>query len=244
MAKKLAWAAPIVFIGVLFYWPLATILSRGFTSNWIHDILDPKTLDVLWFTVWQAAVSTIFCLLLGVPGAYVLYRRKFKGQKLVRALITVPFMLPTIVVATAFSAFHKWNTTSALWIIVAHVFINYSLAVRTIGSQWSELDRATEEAAELAGAGRIRSFVSVTLPQLRGSFVVNGAVVLVLSLNPAISHTKFQPDEFKPCVDPKWQCPVRFKFAREPKHQPAVRAEQQQSCYRLSERRAPSIARA
>ena len=44
-------------------------------------------------------------------------------------------------------------------------------------------------------------------------------------------------DEFKPCVDPKWQCPVRFKFAREPKHQPAVRAEQQQSCYRLSERR-------
>ena len=179
MAKKLAWAIPLVFIGVLFYWPLATILSRGFTQQWLHDLSDPATLDVLWFTVWQAAVSTIVCLLLGVPGAYVLYRRKFKGQKLVRALITVPFMLPTIVVATAFSSFHKWNTTSAVWIIVAHVFINYSLAVRTIGSQWSELDRSTEEAAELAGAGRLRSFVSIALPQLRGSFVSAAATIFL-----------------------------------------------------------------
>ena len=170
---------PIVFIGVLFYWPLTTILSRGFTSEWVHDILDARTLDVLWYTVWQAAVSTVCCLVLGVPGAYVLYRRKFRGQKIVRALITVPFMLPTIVVATAFSAFHKWNTTSAFWIVVAHVFINYSLAVRTIGSQWSELDRSTEEAAELAGAGRLRTFVSVMLPQLRGSFISATATIFL-----------------------------------------------------------------
>jgi thiamine transport system permease protein len=179
LAKRLAWVLPIVFIGVLFYWPLTTILSRGFTSEWVHDILDARTLDVLWFTVWQAAVSTVCCLVLGVPGAYVLYRRKFRGQKIVRALITVPFMLPTIVVATAFSAFHKWNTTSAFWIVVAHVFINYSLAVRTIGSQWSELDRSTEEAAELAGAGRLRTFVSVTLPQLRGSFISATATIFL-----------------------------------------------------------------
>ena len=179
MAKKLAWAAPVVFIGVLFYWPLATILGKGFSRNWVHDILDAHTLDVLWFTVWQAAVSTIICLILGVPGAYVLYRRKFKGQKIVRALITVPFMLPTVVVATAFSSFHKWNTTSAIWIIVAHVFINYSLAVRTIGGQWSDLDQSTEEAAELSGAGRFRTFVSIVLPQLRGSVIAATATIFL-----------------------------------------------------------------
>ncbi|MCX8529912.1 MAG: iron ABC transporter permease [Rhodoluna sp.] len=179
MAKKLLWAVPIIFIGVLFYWPLATILGRGFNQEWLHDIVDPKTLDVLWFTFWQAAVSTVLCLILGIPGAYVLYRRRFKGQKVVRALITVPFMLPTVVVATAFSAFHKWNTSSAIWIIVAHVFINYSLAVRTIGSQWSELDESTEEAAELAGAGRLRSFWSVMLPQLRGSFIASAATIFL-----------------------------------------------------------------
>jgi len=181
LAKRLAWAIPLLFVGVLFYWPLATILGRGFTQDWLHDIFDPKTFDVFWFTVWQAAVSTLVCLLLGVPGAYVLYRRKFRGQRVLRALITVPFMLPTIVVATAFSSFHKWNTTSAFWIIVAHVFINYSLAVRTIGSQWSHLDRSTEEAAELSGAGRIRSFVSVALPQLRESFISTAATIFLYS---------------------------------------------------------------
>jgi len=179
LAKRLAWAIPLIFVGVLFYWPLATILGRGFTQEWLHDIFDPKTIDVLWFTIWQAALSTLACLFLGVPGAYVLYRRKFRGQRVLRALITVPFMLPTIVVATAFSSFHKWNTTSAFWIIVAHVFINYSLAVRTIGSQWAGLDRSTEEAAELAGAGRLRSFFSVALPQLRGSFISAAATIFL-----------------------------------------------------------------
>lgn len=179
MARKSAWAIPLLFIGVLFYWPLGTILGRGFTEEWLHDVFDPKTLDVLWFTVWQAVVSTVICLALGIPGAYVLYRRKFRGQRVLRALITVPFMLPTIVVATAFSSFHKWNTTSALWIIVAHVFINYALAVRTIGSQWSDLDRSTEEAAELSGAGRFRTFVSITLPQLRESFISTAATIFL-----------------------------------------------------------------
>lgn len=179
MDKRVAWAIPLLFVGVLFYWPLLTILGRGFTQEWWPDIFDPKTMEILWFTVWQAAVSTAVCLVLGIPGAYVLYRRKFRGQRVLRALITVPFMLPTIVVAAAFSSFHNWNTSSAFWIIVAHVFINYSLAVRTIGSQWASLDRSTEEAAELAGAGRFRSFFSVALPQLQESFIAAAATVFL-----------------------------------------------------------------
>lgn len=179
MAKRLAWGVPIAFIGAFFYWPLGTMLAKGFSHNWVHDLFDAKTLDSLWFTVWQAAISTLVCLLLGIPGAYVLYRRRFKGQKVIRAVITVPFMLPTVVVATAFSAFHKWNTSNAFWIIVAHVFINYSLTVRLIGSHWSELDPATEEAAELAGAGRLRVFWSITRHQLRGSLVAAAATVFL-----------------------------------------------------------------
>lgn len=179
MARKLAWAVPILFIGALFYWPLITILGRGFTQEWLHELVAPRTLEILWFTVWQAVVSTALCIVLAIPGAYVLYRRKFSGQKAIRALITIPFMLPTVVVATAFSAFHNWNTNQAIWIITAHVFINYSLAVRTIGSQWAGLDRSTEEAAELAGAGRLRNFVSIAMPQLSGSLISATATIFL-----------------------------------------------------------------
>lgn len=179
MARKIAWGIPIIFIGILFYWPLGTILSRGFTQEWLHELVAPRTLEILWFTVWQAVVSTILCIVLAIPGAYVLYRRKFAGQKAIRALITIPFMLPTVVVATAFSAFHNWNTNQAFWIITAHFFINYSLAVRTIGSQWAGLDRSTEEAAELAGAGRLRNFVSIAMPQLSGSLISATATIFL-----------------------------------------------------------------
>ena len=181
MAKKVLWAVPMLFIGLLFYVPLFNILGRGFTQEWVHDLVDPATLEILWFTVWQAVVSTLVCLVLAVPGAYALYRKRFRYQKLLRALITVPFMLPTIVVATAFTTFHQRNTPDSIWIIVAHVFINYSLAVRTIGSHWAELDKSIEEAAELAGAGRIRSFFYVALPQLSGSFVSAAASIFLYS---------------------------------------------------------------
>ena len=173
------WAAPLLFVGVLFYWPLGRILNLGFSAGFAGTILGPNTLSAIWFTVWQAALSTLICLLLGIPGAYILYRRSFRGRNALRVLITIPLVLPTIVTAIAFSAFRNlhelysaigmnWINNSAIfWIIVAHVFINYSLTVRSIGGVWATLDPEIEEAAELAGAGRLRTLISITLPQLR-----------------------------------------------------------------------------
>ena len=61
-------------------------------------------LKILWFTVWQAAVSTGLTLLLALPAAYVFARYQFRGKNLLLALATIPFVLPTIVVANAFTA--------------------------------------------------------------------------------------------------------------------------------------------
>ena len=175
MNKRLVeWLPPILFLGVLFYWPLTNILSRGFHGQWLLHLLDARDWQITWFTVWQALVSTAVCLTFAIPGAYVLYRKKFFGQRVLRSLITIPFMLPTIVVATSFGIFrdalHFWNNP-VFWIILAHVFLNYSLAVRTIGSFWMSLDLHTEEAAALAGAGRFRTMWSISLPQLKPALI-------------------------------------------------------------------------
>lgn len=175
MNKRLVgWIAPLLFLGVLFFWPLTNILSRGFQGNWMLHLLDIRDWQITWFTVWQALVSTIVTLALAIPGAYVLYRKRFAGQRALRSLITIPFMLPTIVVATGFTIFrdasHLWSDP-VFWIITAHVFLNYSLAVRTIGSFWMSLDLQTEEAAALAGAGRLRTVWSISLPQLKPALI-------------------------------------------------------------------------
>jgi thiamine transport system permease protein len=185
------WAAPLTFIAVLFYWPLVNIISRGLEANWLAVYFEPSTLKAIWFTIWQAALSTLLALAIGIPSAYVLYRKKFFGQRLIRALITVPLVLPTIVVAIVFSSFraeHEIYETIGLgfffensiyWIIAAHVFVNYSLVVRIIGGVWVNLDIETEEAASIAGAGRFKTAVAVSLPQLKTAVVSAAALTFL-----------------------------------------------------------------
>ncbi len=172
---------------MLFYWPLGKILSIGFAGDWFTRITTHRIAGILWFTIWQAALSAAICLLFGIPGAYVLYHRRFRGQKFVRSLITVPFMLPTIVVAIGFTAFKKLPIISSLFfghsnipiIICANVFMNYSLVVRIVGGVWTTLDSGIEDAAALDGAGRFRTLTSVTLPQLAQSVASAGALIFL-----------------------------------------------------------------
>lgn len=172
---------------MLFYWPLGKILSIGFSGNWFHAIATARIASIVWFTVWQAALSAGLALLFGIPGAYVLYHRSFPGQKFIRAFITVPFMLPTIVVAIGFTAFRQLPLLSHMLlghsgipiIICANVFMNYSLAVRIIGGVWTTLDTGLEDAAALDGAGRFRTLTSITLPQLANSIASAGALIFL-----------------------------------------------------------------
>jgi thiamine transport system permease protein len=172
---------------VLFYWPLAKVLSIGFRGNWLYAIATTHIASLVWFTIWQAALSAGLSLLFGIPGAYILYHRCFPGQKFLRAFITVPFMLPTIVVAIGFTAFRELPFISNLLqgqagvpiIICANVFMNYSLAVRIIGGVWRTLDRDLEDAAALDGAGRLRTVISVTLPQLAHAIASAGALIFL-----------------------------------------------------------------
>lgn len=172
---------------MLFYWPLGKILSIGFAGDWLSRIATHRIASLLWFTIWQAALSSALCVLFGIPGAYVLYHRRFRGQKIIRSLITVPFMLPTIVVAIGFTAFKDLPVISSLLfghsqvpvIICANVFMNYSLVVRIVGGIWTTLDSGIEDAAALDGAGRFRTLISVTLPQLAHSVASAGALIFL-----------------------------------------------------------------
>ncbi|MGW0563750.1 ABC transporter permease [Streptomyces sp. NPDC003016] len=177
-------AAPVAFFAVFFAYPVTAIVGRGLQVDgvWrlgrIGEVLaDPAVLDVLWFTTWQALASTALTLLIALPAAYVFARLDFPGKQLLRAVVTVPFVLPTVVVGTAFLALlgrgglldEVWGVrldTSVWAILLAHVFFNYAVVVRTVGGLWSQLDPRQEEAARVLGAGRFAAWRRVTLPAL------------------------------------------------------------------------------
>ncbi|WP_249040188.1 ABC transporter permease, partial [Streptomyces chryseus] len=177
-------ALPVAFFAVFFAYPVAAITGRGLTVDGVWQfgrvgevLADPDIRGVLWFTTWQALASTALTLLIALPAAYVFARLDFPGKQLLRAVVTVPFVLPTVVVGTAFLALlgrgglldELWGVrldTSVWAILLAHVFFNYAVVVRTVGGLWSQLDPRQEEAARVLGAGRFAAWRRVTLPAL------------------------------------------------------------------------------
>ncbi|WP_031039598.1 ABC transporter permease [Streptomyces sp. NRRL F-5650] len=177
-------AVPVAFFAVFFAYPVAAIVARGLKADgaWqvgrFGDVLAQSDVrHVLWFTTWQALASTALTLLIALPGAYVFARFDFPGKQVLRAVVTVPFVLPTVVVGTAFLALvGRGGLLDELWglrldttvwaILLAHVFFNYAVVVRTVGGLWAQLDPRQEEAARMLGASRLRAWRQVTLPAL------------------------------------------------------------------------------
>lgn len=194
---------PLVFLLLFYFYPLASILALSLAPQGRLDLTSlarlvssPYYLKTLWFTVWQAALSTLLTVALGLPGAYVFARYRFPSRSVLEALITVPFVLPTVVVAVAFTALlgpRGWLNLTLMRllgldrppldlqgtlaaILVAHVFYNAVLVVRMVGTLWANLDPSLAEAARVLGASRLRAFREVTLPLLGPSL---GAAALL-----------------------------------------------------------------
>jgi thiamine transport system permease protein len=187
-------AGPLLVLGVFFLLPVGGMLALGF---WPEGTFDPggalavlgheRTLRVLWFTVWSASVATLVTVLLGVAAAHVTYRLRFPGRRLLRLLLVVPFVLPTVVVGLAFDNLLRTHgplgwlglSGSPAAIIAALVFFNLAVVVRTVGPAWESLDPRPAEAAAALGAGPVRVLRDVTLPALRGSIVSAASVVFL-----------------------------------------------------------------
>jgi thiamine transport system permease protein len=181
------WIAPGAFLGVLFLLPIVRFFSLGLSTPGSANLLTARIAGITWFTTWQALLSATFCVALAVPTAYVLYARQCRGQAAIRTLITVPFLMPTIVVAIIFSSLKDvpllglgiFGHSPVVAIICAQVFMNYGLVVRAIGNIWAGIDPASENAAALDGAGRLRTFFRITLPQLT-SVIASSALLVFL----------------------------------------------------------------
>lgn len=173
------------FVGMFFGWPLVTILARGLDRGVLADTLGNEGLrSVAWFTLWQAAASTALTLVVGLAPAYVIARFRFRGRRALLAAVTVPFVLPTVVVGAAFLALlpERWHQTVGA-ILVAHVFFNVAVVVRTVGGMWGQLDRGLEEAARTLGATPWQVARHVTFPILRPAVVAAASIVFLFTFS-------------------------------------------------------------
>ncbi|MGB7874402.1 MAG: iron ABC transporter permease [Anaerolineales bacterium] len=198
-SRLLLWLVPLGFIGLFFFYPL----GRIFTYSFDLSILTPENLrftsNVLLFTLYQASISTLLTLIVGLPAAYLFARFVFPGKALLRALTAVPFLLPTVVVAAGFNALlgpRGWINLSLInsfgleeppiafvgtlgAILMAHVFYNTTIVIRVVGNALSQLDPRLINAARTLGADNRRVWWHVTLPLLRPSLLAAGTLVFL-----------------------------------------------------------------
>ncbi len=195
-AAALPAVAVAAFMVLFFVWPMAGVIARGFggssPAGLLGEVLGSGShRSVIWFTAWQAAVSTALTVAVALPAAAAMARLRFRGQRLMRALATVPFVLPTVVVAAAFEGlFARFglaggdgvNLRHTVWaILAAHVFFNYAVVLRTVGAHWANLDARVEDQARVLGASRIEVFRRVVLPRLAPSIAAASAIVYLFS---------------------------------------------------------------
>ena len=193
LERLLLWLLPLSFLSLAFFLPLTRILALTLDSSTltIQNLLLASR--VLRFTFYQATLSTILTLCLGLPAAYLFARYEFRGKSLLRALTAVPFMLPTVVVAAGFNAllgprgllatffplssFNFIGTLTA--ILIAHVFYNTTIIIRVVGNALSSLDPRLEAAARSLGADPSRVWWNVTFPLLRPSLLASALLVFL-----------------------------------------------------------------
>jgi len=183
--RAVTYGVPLAFLGLFFVYPLAAILDRGLRGAGdppLDVLADPLTREVVWFTVWQALASTVLTIALATPAAYVLGRYRFRGRSVVSAIVVVPFVLPTVVVALAFLAILPDGVERG-WapILVAHAFFNVAVVVRIVGTFWANLDPRLGEAAATLGASPAQRAREIVLPLLAPALAAAGAIVFLFS---------------------------------------------------------------
>ena len=203
--RLLELSIPVAFLIMFFYFPLFNITKTAFIShshftlsNFLQIFKSAYTLKVLSFTFKEAFISALFTLLIGFPGAYIISHYNFKGKAFFVSLTTVPFVLPSVLVALGFIIlfgnngivnnvlmylFHLSHPLHLLYsftgIILVHTFYNFPIVVRIIGADWEGLSDEYRFAAESLGANSFTVFFKVTVPLLLPAIIASFSLVFI-----------------------------------------------------------------
>lgn len=159
--------------------PLVAMVAAADPADLWEALGSPLLQEALWLSVLTSTLAMLVCLLLGLPLAWMLARVEFRGRRLVRALVTVPMVLPPVVAGIALrSAFGRSGLVGeplleatgfafpyTMWgVVLAHVFVSLPFVVISIEGGLRSAGTRYDAAAAVLGATRWHTFRRVTVP--------------------------------------------------------------------------------
>ncbi|HBF38975.1 MAG TPA: hypothetical protein DDW50_16865, partial [Firmicutes bacterium] len=205
--SRFSWRAILYgFTFVLFYLPVLIILVKAFLTrdaftHWGQFVSSRLFQNTLSFSMEEAFLSAAISLLLALPGAYFFGRYEFPGKKIMRSMMVLPFMFPSIMVVLGMIVFYGNNGvlnhlistifTHSSWrfsdlygfwgIILAHVFYNFTFCLRILGESWQRIDPKLFEASEILGARSFMTWRRITFPLLMPTVIYLFVLVFLYS---------------------------------------------------------------
>jgi spermidine/putrescine transport system permease protein len=163
-----------------------TAAWEGFTLDWYAKLLgNPQILAALRNSLIVAFANTLVCVVVATAAALAFHRHRFRRQGALDALITVPIVIPEIVLASSlvllFAAMGL--RLGFLTVVLAHVAFSISYAVVVVRARFAGFDRSLEEAAMDLGAGPTATFFKVTLPGIAPGVLAAALLVFALSID-------------------------------------------------------------
>lgn len=168
-SARFSWLPAGALVALFFATPLTVFAVGGLAPLDFSRVFGEALCgDVWWFTLWQAVASVALTMIVALPATWLTARNSFIGRRLLVALLTLPFLLPTVVVGVAFLALLPESLHyTALAVILAHAYFNVAVFVRVVGPVWSTVPTSLTQVAQSLGASPLTAFRTVTLPLIR-----------------------------------------------------------------------------
>lgn len=204
--KKFTFSNIMLIFGLVFlYIPLIILivfsfsnseiinLWGGFTFNWYHEVINDEDIINATFTSLKIAmITSVVATILGTIVAYAMTRFTFfRTRSFLYGLVATPLVLPDIILGVAlllmFSTLQQligWpaerGTTT---VVIAHVTMCTAYVTIVMQSRIASVDISLEEAALDLGAGPIKTFFAITLPQLIPALITSALLTFTLSID-------------------------------------------------------------
>jgi sulfate transport system permease protein len=192
-AAVLGWFALLVLV------PTAALLRQvvaGGLRPFFSTLSQPEVLRAFGMTLGITAIATVVNTVFGIAMAIVLVRHRFGGRTLVDGIVDLPFAVSPIVAGLMLVVLYGPNGWLGRWLegagirvvyavpgmVLATLFVTVPFVVRELVPILRELGEEQEQAAYTLGAGRWRTFWSVTLPSIRWGVLYGVTLTVARSL--------------------------------------------------------------
>ncbi|MBL4935098.1 ABC transporter permease [Clostridium sp. YIM B02515] len=159
---------------------------KGFSMKWFINVFSSDTfMTTLGISVKVAVLATIIALIIGVPAAYALSRKSYRGKAVIQNIFLSPIIVPGVVLGFAFFRFLviKLQLEVFASLLIGHVIIVIPYIIRVVGSSLENLDFSIEEAAVSLGATKVKAFFMVVLPNITSGVIAAFMLAFINSFN-------------------------------------------------------------